>query len=91
MSPLENCQISLGSIIIKGFSAKLNWSFCKGSMIGSFSHMRDAHVCNLLQSGDRSFSSALVKIGLVAIDFEPVDTFDKEPISLLEPFVSFAI
>ena len=53
--------------------------------------MRDAHVCNLLQSGDRSFSSALVKIGLVAIDFEPVDTFDKEPISLLEPFVSFAI
>ena len=51
--------------------------------------MRDAHVCSHLQFGERSFSFASVKIGLVAIDFEPADAFDEEPISFLEPFGLF--
>ena len=63
--------------------------FVGGSMIGFSLHMRDAHVCRHLQSRERSISSASVKIGLVAVDFEPADAFDGEPISLLEPFGLF--
>ncbi|XP_057518411.1 uncharacterized protein LOC130799325 [Amaranthus tricolor] len=44
-----------------------------GSMIGSSSDMRHAHVWSHFQSEESSFSFALVKIGLVAIDFELAD------------------
>ena len=89
MSPLKNCKISLGPIITKAFSAQLNWSFYRGSMIGSSSDMRHAHVWSHFQSEESSFSFALVKIVLVAIDFELADVFDEESISLLEPFGLF--
>ena len=69
ISSLKSYPISLGPIITKGFLAKLNWSFFRGSMIGFFSDMRDAHVYNHLESGERSFYSSSVKIELVPIDF----------------------
>ena len=50
---------------------------------------RLGYVYSHLQSWERSFSSASVKIGVIAIDFDPVDTFDEKSISLLEPFGLF--